>query len=97
MEELKTLAYFSLVRSILEYASQVCDPYQVGQINELQKVQRRAAGFVKKDYSPYSSPSSMIADLGWQELAQCRRDPSLTLFYKIVNGDIAILTKGNSS
>ena len=36
----------------------------------------------------------MIADLGWQELAQHRRDLRLTLFYKIVNGDIAIPTEG---
>ena len=40
----------SLVRPHLEYASAVWDPYTARDSNKLDKVQRRAARFVRRDY-----------------------------------------------
>jgi len=41
----KSLAYTSLVRHILEYGAACWDPCREGQINALDRVQRRAAQF----------------------------------------------------
>ena len=46
----KTTAYISLVRPHLEHAAAAWDPYHVGDCKQLEKVQRRAARFVKRDY-----------------------------------------------
>jgi len=49
----KATAYISLVRSHLEYAAAAWDPYFVGDCKQLEKVQRRAARFVKRDYRSF--------------------------------------------
>jgi hypothetical protein len=41
----KSLAYTSLVRPILEYGAACWDPYREGQINELERVQKKAGKF----------------------------------------------------
>jgi len=46
----KATAYISLVRPHLEYAAAAWDPYLVGECKQLEKVQRRAARFLKRDY-----------------------------------------------
>ena len=46
--EAKNLAYLSLVRPHLEYAAAAWDPYIAKDIQQLERVQRRAARFVKK-------------------------------------------------
>ena len=58
-------------------------PYQKSNSDKVEKVQRRAARFVKSRYSRYSSVSDM---LGWPPLSQRRQDARLILFYKIING-----------
>ena len=47
----KEVAYKTLVRPILEYCSSVWDPYQVGLIEEIDMIQRRAARFVMGTFS----------------------------------------------
>ena len=59
-------------------------------IDAIEKVQRRAARFVKSDYGMTSSVTSMLADLGWNSLANRRRDARLALMFKIVHGHIAV-------
>ena len=89
-KSLKETAYISLVRSVLDYASVVWDPYQKKDIDRLEGIQRRAARFVCNDYGKYSSVTKMMEDLKWQPLSERRRDQRLVLLYKIVHGLVAI-------
>ena len=84
-EKLKQTAYFSLIRSFMEYGATVWDPYQKYNSDKIERVQRRAARFVKSRYSRYSSVSDMLDVLGWTPLSQRRPEPRLILFYKIIN------------
>ena len=52
-EKLKQTAYFSLIRSFMEYGTTVWDPYQKYNSDKIERVQRRAARFVKSRYSRY--------------------------------------------
>ncbi|PSN39579.1 hypothetical protein C0J52_21879 [Blattella germanica] len=44
----KEIAYKSLVRSTVEYGTSCWDPYKINQIDSLQRVQKRAAKFVRR-------------------------------------------------
>ena len=81
--KLKTMAYFTLVRPIIEYAAPVWDPYTQRNIYKIEMVQRRAARFVCGRYHNTSSVSEMLQDLNWPSLQQRREMLRLVLFYKI--------------
>ena len=83
----KEAAYIGLVRPLLEYASSAWDPYTDQLINEIEKVQRRAARFVLSDYNNYEpgSITGMFEKLGWKSLQQRRRIDRLNLFNKALN------------
>ena len=86
-EKLKQTAYFSLVCSFMEYGATVWDPmYQKYNSDKIERVQHRAARFIKSRYSSYSSVSDMLDVLGWTPLSQRRQEARLILFYKIING-----------
>ena len=88
--QLKAMAYKAIVRPQLEYASCVWDPHQSTYIDNIEKVQRRAARWVCSDYSPLSSVTSMLDVLGWRTLEQRRSDARLAMLFKIVHGQVAI-------
>ena len=90
--ELREQAYFTLVRSIIEYSASVWDPHYKKDITTLDKVQRRAARFVVGDSSWRSSVTAMLQDLGWKSLEDRRRDIRLALFFKAVHGLAAVPT-----
>ena len=62
------------------------EPYEKGDVATLEKVQRRAARFVKGDYKRESSVKQIICDLGWQSLEARRAVSRLSLMYKIAHG-----------
>ena len=70
----------------MEYGATVWDPYQKYNSDKVERVQCRAARFVKSRYSRYSSVSDMLDVLGWTPLFQRRQEARLILFYKIING-----------
>jgi len=89
-EHTKTVAYQTLVRPLVEYASVVWDPHYVTQIKKLEMVQRSAARFVCNRYHNTSSVTSMLEYLNWQSLERRRQIARLCFMYKIVNGLIDI-------
>jgi hypothetical protein len=66
--DLKSTAYKSLVRPHLEYSGTVWDPYTDDLTKKLEAVQRRAARFACRDYSPRSSVREMLNQLEWDTL-----------------------------
>ena len=88
--DIKAQSYQALVQPILEYASTSWDPYTKSNIQQLEAVQRRAARFVTGDYRTTSSPSQMIADLGWEPLYQGMANFKLVMVYGITYGLIDI-------
>ena len=60
----KQTAYFSLIRSFVEYGATVWNPYQKYNSDKVERVQRQAARFVKSRYSRYSSVSDILDVLG---------------------------------
>ena len=93
-EKFKQTAYFSLIRSFMEYGATVWDPYQKYNRDKVERVQRLAARFVQSRYSRYSSVSDMLDVLGWTPLSQRGQEARLILFYKIINGLAQVPFKG---
>jgi hypothetical protein len=89
-EDIKNIAFRSLVRPSLEYCAAVWDPYTEALIYQLEAVQRRAARFVKNNYDKRSSVTKMMDDLSWPTLATRRKISRLSLFYKAYEGHLAI-------
>ena len=87
---IKANAYLTLVRPLLEYSSSVWDPYTVSLSNKVDKIQRRAARFVYNDYSPHSSVTEMLKDLGWESLEDRRTVNRLAIFHKARLGLLAL-------
>src|SRR5271170_6825420 len=83
----KEPAYKAVIRPLLEYSSSVWDPYQTGQINAVEMVQRKAARFCLNRYQKTDSVSSMIAKLNWNSFSARRRASRLSVFCKAYKGD----------
>ena len=79
-----------MVRPQLEYASDVWDPHQVGDIMELEKVQRRAARWVLNDYDRLSSVTSMLDQLLWSTLQARRKLSRLLTLHKVFYQHLAL-------
>ena len=89
-EETKANAYFSMVRSNLEYCSAVWSPNHKDQIRKIEMVQRRAARYTTNRFRNTSSVSSMLDHLQWESLESRRSKIQLTLFFKVIHNLIDI-------
>ena len=85
-------------RPSLEYASSVWDPHTRPDIDKLEKIQCRAACFVK-GYSRYrradtdnKTSRDLINILKWDSLASRRKMSRLCMLYKAVKGEVALPT-----
>jgi hypothetical protein len=72
----KGLAYTSLVRPILDYGSACWDPCREGQINALDRVEKKAAQF-----------TNHTKNSDWETLAQRRTIASLCALFKAYSGE----------
>ena len=81
--QVKESAYLTMVRPQLEYASDIWDPHQVGDIRELEKVQRRPAHWVLNDYSRFGSVTLVLDQLSWLTLQTRRKLSRLQILHKV--------------
>ena len=88
--KVKDHAYKAIVRPKLEYSSTVWDPNTKSQIDQIEKVQRRAARFVTSRYHNTSSVTDMINSLNLPELQIRRTRARLIVFYKIIHHTVAL-------
>ena len=88
----RSRAYEALVRPTLEYAASIWDPHNIGQINQLEKVQRRAARFTTRNYTDRQpgSVTQMVKNLNWEPLQVRRIKIRLVLLFKIQHNLVAI-------
>ena len=54
-------------------------------VNRLEMVQRRYARYVCNDYGRTSSVTSMLKNIGWEQLEERRAKSRVTMLYRIVN------------
>ena len=94
---IRRMAYISLVRSTLDYGSTVWDPFQTGDIAKLERIQRQAVRFIKRDYTSRQPGcvTEMLREYQLPPLQERRKQQRLTTLYKIAEGHIPALSAKN--
>ena len=78
-----TVAYTTLVRPILEYASIIWDPHTDTNIHKLEMVQRRSARHIMHNYTRHASVTTMLQHLDLPTLQQRRQHSKIIMLYRI--------------
>ena len=92
------LVYFWYTRlcqldSLVGYGSSVWDPHYEGLTDDLEKVQKRAARFVTRNYTYEKvSMTDILKKLKWESLQKRRKDNRIILLYKGLKGRAKIPT-----
>ena len=81
--KIKHLAYTTLVRPILEYASIIWDPHTKSNTLKLETVQRRSARRIMQNYNRHASVTTMLQHLDLPTLQQRRRHSKIIMLYRI--------------
>ena len=79
-EKRKQPAYFSLIHSFMEYDATVWDPYQKYNSDTVERVQHRAARFVKSRYTIQDTLVLLTCLMGWCGHLFLKGDRRLDLF-----------------
>ena len=74
----------------MEYAAVIWDPYHHNNIQQLEKVQRRAARWVLNDFNRFSSVTAMLQHLSWPSLQPRRKISRLQALFKILHQDYSL-------
>jgi len=72
------------------YASPLWDPYLQRDIDNLERIQRKGARFVLRDFRQRSSITSMLQYLKLEPLSERRTKTRLIIMYRIIKGEIGI-------
>ena len=73
-----------------KFAAVIWDPYHHNNIQQLEKVQRRAARWVLNDFSRFSSVTAMLQHLSWPSLQLRRKTSRLQTLFKIIHQDYSL-------
>ena len=82
------MTYIALIRTSLEYGATVWDPYSKQDVDRLERVQRQAARFIKRDYRTRETGcvGHILQELNLPPLQERRKQQWLTTLYKTVKG-----------
>ncbi len=83
--KVRSLAYQTMIRPTLQYATTAWNPHTATLKQQLEKVQRRAARFTMRQYQDRDpgSVTKLLTTLGWAPLETRRTKASLIMLYKI--------------
>ena len=89
----KKTCYEVYIRPILEHSSNVWDPHGKGNVDKIEKIQKRAARFISNIYNNDIPSDSIVSNLQLLPLQKRRANIKLITVFKAVNNAIAIPTE----
>ena len=91
-QDVRERTYNVFILQTLNYASAAWDPYLTRDVDQLEKVQRRGARYVKNNYHERSTEcvTNMLTDLQWPLLKEQGRAHRLSYLREIKNREVDI-------
>lgn len=86
----QALAYKTVVRPIIEYASVVWDPHLEKDIKSLEKVQKRTARKITNTFSRRASATALTKQIGLEPLKDRRKKNKILKFHQIFHNKSSI-------